>query len=282
MVGGDQGTSILEDACAAVKALVPYLRAEVGDARTYVDDSHNPADGEWIRCHELVSSPSVLESVIRSTGQRLGTDDPVVAASLFVQNYSYRVLTQAVSCALVRGVVPDSRATSMAVTLSKGRPTAVAYTDPGALLVSGASETPSTAFRDPQAVGAFFDLVVSLGIDEHLLPLVSSTRERVRIGERLLWGNIADSMAVAFTTMEGCLGSWVRDIGEAFFTVGPPQLQGLGSFLAVEHAGRLGWYWERSSCCLYDRLPGKIRCSGFSLTPIDERHAAYRSSLENS
>lgn len=271
---------MLLEACERVTSTVPYLRSEVGDRSAYVDGPSATTDGGWIRCSDIVGDPSSLESVIRATGQQLGTDDPVVAASLFVQNYSYRVLTLAIACATVSGVVPDSAAASMAVSLTAGRPSTVAYTNPTVLVISEKSIEPSVALKDPAVVAAGFDFLIARGFDEHLKLLVAATRERIRIGERLLWGNIASSAAVAFRTMEGCLGSWVRDLGVQFFETCPTELQGLGSFFALEHAGRQGWYWERTNCCLYDRLPSNIRCGDCSRTPVEERRAAYQASLE--
>ncbi|HWD25056.1 MAG TPA: hypothetical protein VG368_06300, partial [Acidimicrobiales bacterium] len=79
---------------------------------------------------DLVREPDWLDTVIRATGAQLGTDDPVVSASLFVQNYSYRVLTLAVACLTTAGVVPHSSASSMSITLANGRPSVVGYTTP--------------------------------------------------------------------------------------------------------------------------------------------------------
>lgn len=282
IVGDEQGAALLADAGARVRAMVPYLRAEVGERRTYVERPFADTEGGWIRCHDLVGDPTSLASVIRATGRQLGTDDPVVAASLFVQNYSYRVLTLAIACATVAGVVPDSAASVMALSLVGGRASSLAYTTPSVLVVTETSAAASAALADPARAAAALDFLMSRGVDEHLALLVHATREGIRVGARLLWGNVAASAAVAFRTMEGCRGPWVRDLGAQFFDACPPELRGLGSFFALAHAGRQGWYWERTNCCLYDRLPGTIRCGDCSRTPVDERRAAYRASLESS
>jgi len=80
--------------------------------------------------------------------------------------------------------------------------------------------------------------------------------------------------------MESSLGPWVQHLGHRFFDLCPRQLAGMGSFLQLEHQGRRGWYWERTNCCLYDRLPANIRCGDCVRTPKDERRAAYLASLE--
>ncbi|HVA99752.1 MAG TPA: (2Fe-2S)-binding protein, partial [Acidimicrobiales bacterium] len=112
--------------------------------------------------------------------------------------------------------------------------------------------------------------------------LIDATRTHIRVGKRLLLGNVAASSAVAFRTMEGCLGPWVQELGETFFRSCPTELRGLGSFLSLEHGDRRGWYWERTNCCLYDRLPGKARCADCSRTPSEDRRRAYWDSLKQS
>jgi len=276
---GESAARRLVGALEQVRATVSYLRAEVGDPGEHARPGEAPADGSWVRSEELVRDPDWLAVVIGDSGRRLGTDDPVVAASLFVQNYSYRVLTLAIACLAISGVVPDSSASAMSMMLSGGRPSTVGYVAPAALVVCEPGVAVQAALEDDESIASAFGFVVAQGIDKHIAPLISSTRSRVRVGSRLLWGNVAASAAVAFRTLEGCLGPWVQPLGERFFRTGPGELGGLGSFLVLEDGGRRGWYWERTNCCLYDRLPGKTRCSDCSRTPEDERRAGYLASL---
>ena len=264
-----------------MRASVSYLRAEIGDLAPHARSGSVPKDGEWIRCGDLVRDPDWLDTVIRATGERLGTDDPVVAASLFVQNYSYRVLTLAVACLTTAGVVPHSSASSMSITLANGRPSIVGYTKPMALVIGCEESEVSTRLQQSEAISDAFGFVIAHSLENHIATLIDSTRARIRVGARLLWGNVAASAAVAFRTMEGCLGQWVQPLGERFFEIAPAELKGLGSFFALEFAGRRGWYWERTNCCLYDRLPGDIRCGDCSRTPTQERRASYLASLKN-
>jgi ferric iron reductase protein FhuF len=281
LVDGDLAVHRVIDAVVGVRSDFSYLRAEVGDRGLHVQVGNAPEDGDWIRCGDLVGDPDWLEAVIRATGLRLGTDDPVVAASLFVQNYSYRVLTLAIACLTTSGVVPDSSASSMSIALTGGRPSTVCYTNPMALVSSEQGGAIATVLQEPETISDVFEFVIASGLDEHIAVLIDSTRARIRVGARLLWGNVAASSAVAFRTMEGCLGPWVQPLGERFFDLCPVELKGLGSFLALEHAGHRGWYWERTNCCLHDRLPGNIRCGDCSRTPTEERRSAYISSLQN-
>ena len=158
----------------------------------------------------------------------------------------------------------------------------IAYRRPKALLLADA-DVPAAAVLENVAVSAeALDFILAEAVQAHLRPLVEAASGRVRVGRRLLWGNVAASAAVAFSTMEGLLGEWVKALGERFFAMAPGELQGQGSFLSLENAGRHGWYWERRNCCLNYRLPQHIRCRDCSLTPPAQRRADYLATLAES
>ena len=279
-LSGEAAASALTRAFRHVGELVSYLKAEVGPVEwtrlAAVEEAEE--EGLWLSCHDLVADPAGLGRVISGTGRAIGTDDQVVAASIFVQGYAYRVATLAVACLTVGGVVPGSRPEAMAVGLGRGRVSKVAYLDPTVSDVLG-GRSPADALRDPATADRALTLVLEEVVERHLRPLIATTREQIRIGERLLWGNVAASVSTAFRTMEGCLGPWVVPLGERLFELAPPELQGLGAFLGVESEGRRGWFWERTNCCLFYQIEGHAKCSDCSLTPVHERRRAYRGAL---
>ena len=270
--GGDEAAASLETAIALVGASLSYLRAEVGP-RSTVAIGEPVRDDAWFSCGDLLQSPDWLTATMHDTGRELGTEDPVVAASLFVQNYAYRVFTLAVACVTVAGVLPDSSLATMAVSMRRGRPASLAYLD-----ARVATLDPAALRCDPRLGEDVVDELLGV-VTTHLSALVESVRATTRVGNRLLWGNVAASCAVAFRTLEGVLGPWVRPLGESFLERSPSSMQGLGSYLLVERDARHGWFFERTTCCLYDRLPGAVRCADCSRTPRDERRDAYWRSL---
>lgn len=274
IIDGDEASRRIRDALAAFPDAISYVRAEVAPTGVKATPPDAPS-GQWISCERMLADPEWLAEIVRVTGADLGTDERAVAASLFVQNYAYRVLMVPVACMTLAGVVPDASAQSMSITLAAGRPALVGYDVPAALVQA------TDAVGDPgdPSTGEALNYLLDRAITHHLLPLVQLTSDHLRVGTRLLWGNVAASAAVAFRTMEGCLGPWVQTLGDRFFDAAPDELQGLGSFLALEHGERRGWYWERKNCCMHDRLPSKIRCSDCSLTPGPERRAAYLRTL---
>lgn len=276
-------------ALAKVASSLPYLRAATGKPEVIVHPGDlRPGDlagaykklGEagcprrWFACDELLADADWLGRVVQAAGRELGAPTAAVAASLFVQGYAYRVLALGVSALFLGGAVPSSQPIGMAVAFSKGRPAFVSYGHPRALVA------PPGWADGPAQAAPVLEAVIEDAVEDHLRPLVEATLSRVRVGRRLLWGNVAASAAVAFRTVEGLVGSGVKPLGELFFSLVPPDMRGQGSFATVEHAGGSIWYWERRNCCLYDRLPSKIRCADCSKTAPDERREAYRSALE--
>jgi ferric iron reductase protein FhuF len=267
LVQGPVASARIAGALERVRAALPYLRASCGaPPGGAVPPGTSVRDGDWMRCDQLLGDAAWLEATVRNSGRRLGTGAGAVATSLFVQGYTYRVLTLAVSCWLMDGVVPSSGAADLAMALSSARPALVAYLEP-------------VAFEPGDDPDAALGYIIESAIDAHLRLLVDAICCRVRVGRRLLWGNAAASAATAFRTMEGLLGPWVKPLGERFFELAPPEMLGQGNFLSLEYSGRCGWYWERRNCCLNDRLPRRIRCADCSLTPPEERRAAYLAGL---
>src|SRR5579875_451992 len=303
--------ALLAAALGRVSTALPYLRALVGPPPQVLSPGEEVSDGLWWNCDELLGNSAWFEATVTAAGKRLGAPSPAVAASLFVQGYAYRVLTLAVCCLLLEGALPASGPAEMAMALSRGRPAYVSYRYPKVLKLGGpplqsAGGPPLHSAGGPPLWGTgagealralaadanealralaadaneALRALAADAIEGHLRPLVETTLGSFRVGRRLLWGNVAASAATAFRTVEGLAGPAVKPLGEKFFNLVPAEMKGQGSFFSLEHAGRRGWYWERRNCCLYYQLPGNLRCADCSLTPRDERRAAYRASLE--
>jgi ferric iron reductase protein FhuF len=277
---GDEARARLRDALTEVASEWSYLRAAVEPADQFAR-AGDDLDGRWLSSEQLVDDADWLAYVMDDCGRRLGSDDPTVAASLFVQNYAYRIVTLALACAVTAGVLPASSAAATAVVVRGGRPTTVGYLTATLTLLAPDAPSVAHAWSDGAVRDAALHQLLDGAVANHLAPLVANVRRSRRVGEPLLWGNIASSAAVAFRTVEGRYGSWVRDVADRFFALAPTALQDRGSFLALDAGGRRGWYWERRSCCLYDRLPGAIRCADCSRTPSADRRAAYLAQLSS-
>ena len=89
---GEAGATALRATLAEVGEFVSYLKAEVGPVPWAAPMSTEVEDGLWLSCQDLVDDPQWLGRVIEGTGRAIGTDDQVVAASIFVQGYAYRLL----------------------------------------------------------------------------------------------------------------------------------------------------------------------------------------------
>jgi iron complex transport system ATP-binding protein len=230
------------DTLTAVAAVVPYLRAST------------TTDGDnWYSCEQLATDPAVLTNVITRAMPGLGTDDPAVAASLFAQAYAFRVAGVALAAYALGLPAPDVAPASTAVRIDKPRPTAVAHLAPDAQTLT-ASELSTRLVSD------------------HLEGFVVAVHASYKVGERLLHGNVASSCAAAFRAVEGAAAEQrdvVRARAESFMSV-TTCFEGLGAFSTVRVEDREGWYWDRTSCCLWFRTPAEQYCDNCSLIPPEE------------
>ena len=235
----------LDEVLATVTARVSYLRG----LTTTGDGDH------WQRCNGLVADRPTLERVVAGTKAGFGTEDDAVAASLFVQSYAFRVAGSTLGAYALGLPVPRVGPAVTAVRLDKPRPTAVAYLDPHV--------------EEMDAPGLAHALV-----DGHFSPLVAAVHAAYTVGERLLWGNVASSCAAVFRALEssGADVAAVRDRAERFMAVAPA-FAGLGGFTIVAAGGHEGWFWDRTSCCLWFRTASGQLCDNCSLVDAAELRA---------
>lgn len=248
-------TADLQSVLDAVEARVSYMRAS----------TEAPPDDGWIPCVDLLSGGPLLADLIASTGEGRGTHDAQVAASLFAQAYAFRVAGVTLAAHALGLEVPSIRPEAMAVRIARHRPAAVAHLDP--------------APRAGEVEALLDELFTS-----HLVPLIAAVRGGVRIGERLLWGNVAASCAVAFRAVEGVSTddqAVVRERGEQFFVAAEPWLKGLGEYITLRGAARDGWFWERTNCCLwYQAAADGGKCDDCSLLEPAERRGAWQQQID--
>lgn len=285
-LSGDEARATVIRALSSVHRSVGHLEANVGSAGSAGSagalPARAPGDGDLFRCDDLVGEPELLELVIRQSGLQLGTDRIDVAASLFILGWSYRVMALAVVSLATTGVVPDSDASHMAVGLSGPWPSRVSYVDPGAVIVDRGEVPLEELLSDARRSDAVFRWLAAQAIEGHLGPMVAAVHSRFPVGARMLWGNVAASVATSFQEVRTLLGPWAEQAAANFLAVAPPEVRAAGSFLSIEHAGSEGWFWERRSCCLWYKVPGpwSNTCTGCSLTPAAQRIEQFKVGMQ--
>ncbi|MDA8275305.1 MAG: hypothetical protein M0029_07980 [Actinomycetota bacterium] len=229
----------VDEVLAAVGSRVEHLRASVGE----------PPETEegWCDCDAITAAD--LDAAVGGAGP-LGTGDRQVAASLLVQSYAHRVAAVSLAAYAVGLPWPSPAATATSVRLVGGRARALCFR--------------SDVIGDAGDVGSLVDAAFA----SHLVPFASTARACQRLGERLVWANIAASCAAAFRAVEGSARGR-GDAGEqaavrhraAELLAHAPWLEGTGCF----DADSTEWGWRRSACCLWYRTSGGRTCEGCSL-----------------
>ena len=228
----------VEDVLTAVESRVDHLRASVGEPPE--------AEDGWRACDAVTAFD--LEAAI--DGAAAGNRQ--VAASLLVQSYAHRVASVSLAAFAIGLPWPSPAAVATSVRLAGGRARALRFR--------------TAALGEPGDVESLVDATFA----SHLAPFVSAVRAWERLGERLVWADIAASCAAAFRAVEGS----ARDRGDAGeqaairrraaqFLEHAPWLEGTGWF----DADSTDWGWQRSACCLWYRTSGGRTCEGCSLRP---------------
>ena len=252
-------SEVLADDLARVAGLVSYLVVPL-----------NPTGEEWISAEALVSDSSFLRAQIDATAGGRGTDDPAVSASMFVQSYAFGLAAATLAPLVLTGRVPVAAPDRVMLRIAQNRPSGMGLLTP--IVHAG-------PFNEP----AVFDWLADTLFAGHLDRLVDAVRETVKVGERLLWGNIASSCVTIFRTIEGALTGReeklrIRTFTTAFLGSMPHEFASLGSFLTLNVGDSEGWYHERTTCCLWYKTAEALRasvayCGDCSLTPTTERCA---------
>ena len=224
-----------------VRGRVAYLRCATAA----------PADGGWLACDSLIADPRALRNEIDATAAGRKTTDPQVTASLFAQSYAFRVPSIAIAAWSLGLPVPSIDPPVTAIRIRRDRPAELAITD-------ATLGTP----------GLDAGIIAQRVFDGHLEPFIASVRLGTRIGERLLWGNVAASIATIFRAVHGDHlngDNAVRARADEFFTAADPWLHGLGHWSTIRATDALGWYFDRTTCCLFYRAEGASYCDDCSL-----------------
>ncbi len=222
------------DVLGEVASRVDHLRADT------------PAPGEgWLDCDAIGSE--ALERVIDSATEAEG--DRQVTASLLAQSYAHRVTSISLASYAAGLPWPQPSAAALSVRLADGRARTVHFRD--------------KRLGEAADVGGLVQAV----FEDHLYGFMETLQSVQRLGQRLIWANVASSCASAFRAIEGA----ARDRGDVDERLGARKramqffkearrLHGTGSFVDDEQ-----WLWQRTACCLWYRTSGGRLCQGCSL-----------------
>ena len=242
----------------AVTAVVSYLTVAL-----------DPVGDEWLPAERLVSDAAFLLEHVRATGAGRGAPDDAVAASLFVQGYAFRLGAATLAPLVVTGrgtVVAPAQAR---IRLTRNRPGAIALLSP----VERALELDS----------------VLHSLLEHLGALVMTLRGVVRVGERMLWGNVLSSFVTVLRAIEGETLNVherhrIRMLTDDMIARVSAVHGSLGSCFVVGFSPLDTWQYHRTSCCLWYQTTECVKagisyCGDCSLVDLDQRKAQLLAGL---
>jgi ferric iron reductase protein FhuF len=230
----------LPEVLDAVRSRVDYLRASTDPS----------AEEGWHDCDKIGAAElnASIDAAVAASPE--DARDRKVAASLLAQSYAHRVAAVSLAAYAVGLPWPSPAATATSVRLAGQRARALRLRP--------------AAIGDPGDVSGLIEELFA----GHLSSFVAVVHDSQRLGERLLWANVAASCASAFRAVEG----GARDRGDSAeradirrragdFFAHASWVDGTGSFEASSE----DWGWQRSACCLWYRTSGGRTCEGCSL-----------------
>ncbi|MGD9526556.1 (2Fe-2S)-binding protein [Pseudonocardia sp.] len=233
-------------ALAAAAELGPFFAVATG-----------PTDASGLRpVRDLYTDPGPLRARLAHVEAVLGSDART-AASITFQGLAARVLSAPLAAAMLCGTVPLLTPDVLHFRVTDDKPWPLWCADPDAIAV-------------PDAAAAARALAELL-IDPHLAPLVAAVRAQVAVSPRLLWGNVASSVAAGKRLVAAHrpdVAERAAAIAEHLLATG--SLQGAGELLPPRPPDH-GWTFRRHSCCLYYRVPGGGLCGDCALDEVPRR-----------
>ncbi|MEU6721805.1 (2Fe-2S)-binding protein [Nonomuraea sp. NPDC046802] len=216
---------------------------------------------DWISCDRLLDpSSQELGRVLEAERVASGQKSEHATALTVMAIYAGTVTASALLAWALDRVVVDMRPRNVAIRLSEHH------------------GFEAVALREPHAVAAPVETLVTWVLDEHLLPLARAMRTRTKAGLRQLYGGVAHGCAAAF-----CIAS--RRGGDAdllegaygeFLAAATGGLEKLGQVIRLREGDREGLFYLRNTCCLYYTSDEAVKCSSCCLDSVEDRVTAYR------
>jgi len=217
---------------ADVAAIGPFFAVGTGGL---------PGEG-WVSVASLRDPHGPLADRVDTVRAALGTDRRT-AASIAFQGIAAQVVAPLFAAVAVHGVLPDAPVASALLWRPGGDGPWLWWRDgPGSVV----------ACPDAGRPGEFVTALLS--------PVVSAVRARVAVAERVLWGNVASSVASARRLVAAARpDAAVRAaaVARQLLTTAPLAVT---TTLCDPAPPDVGWTFHRRSCCLYYRVPGGGTC----------------------
>jgi hypothetical protein len=217
-----------------------YFALEAGPA--------DPGDG-WHPAAVLLDGGTeggrLLGQAIDSVAAKLATPRRWIAASILFQGWAARLTSIYAGCLVLDGATPDLAASRMHFRS----------------LITGPVEMAVDPLVKMDADHGWRRL-----LDDHLHPLADATRAHVRVGRRILEGNIASALGGSLATLARTGHAPLADLISRPWAQ-PPELAAYGGWAEPAEEPR----YVRTTCCGYLWIPGGGRCGDCSLAALKVR-----------
>ncbi len=239
------------------------------------------ADG-WLACDDLLAVDGAeLDRWLASIAARYQAP-PETAACYLLGWYTYGLAACPVTLLIMERRVPDLRPCNVSIHRTDGL-----WVDRTKLHSPAVTVLPGDPAIGTPGVVTVEDLPalrcqLAVGLLAHLTPLVDALRPRARLGLRVRWGLVADSLAAAFLAAGRAIGDQprARREADALFDAAGDTLRSRPAWVPVEHGGQCHLFLRRAACCLAYKTPGSCHCTSCPAVSDTDRQHRLRAYLE--
>lgn len=241
-----------------------------------------PPDDPMIRADQL--NDDDVKSFVALRGRELETADVKVAASMFLQNYVYRIVAPALAMWVLHGRLPDVSATNVGLRFDHaGRPVEVALLSPIVFVRPRDRLSDARCEVSEDLTATAMDIL----LERHVMAMHDRVRSLFGLGTLLAKGQVASQIGMAFTAIDtNTTVPWPNVVAPAmdFLRRSHDRIAGegkAGDMVLKRLDDSEGVTFRRGTCCLIYKTPDRGYCGGCPLRPDEERAEIYTERLMN-
>lgn len=225
-----------------------------------------------------------VRAFVAMRGRELNTTDVRIAASMFLQNYVYRIVAPALAMWVLHNRLPDLSAGNVGLRFDHAeRPVEVALLLP-TVFVRAEDQIPDALCKVSNDLTA---TAMEMLLERHLMAMHDRIRTIFGLGALLAKGQVASQIGMAFTAIDTNTSvPWPNVVAPAmdFLRRSHERIAGEGKAgdMVLKRLGESeGVTFRRGTCCLVYKTPNRTYCGGCPLRSDEERAEVYTNRLMN-
>lgn len=241
-----------------------------------------PSNVELLRATEI--SDDDIREQVAARARSLNTDELKVGATMFLQNYVYRIAAPALGTWVLHGRIPNLSASNVLLRFdADGRPADVSMISPVMFVRPGDHVSDAQCIVTEDLTATAMDTL----LEQHVMAMHDRVKKMFGLGALLAKGQVSSQFGMAFTAIDTNTSlAWPHVVGPAmdFLQRSRDRIAGegkAGDMIFKRLGDSEGVTFRRGTCCLVYKTPERGYCGGCPLREDDDRAQVYTDRLMN-